>query len=307
MSRRHLAADRPLPLSNQDVAEQLDQVADLLEVQGANPFRVRAYRTAAQTVRTLPQPAHAILANRGIEGLLELPGIGESLARTIEQLSHTGRLGLLERLRGHDEPERLLQTVAGIGPDLARRIHEELGIESLPELEASACDGRLATVSGMGPKRIRAVRESLAGRYRRRPALAAGSLPKPPVSQPHIGELLDIDKEYREKARAGRLPRIAPRRFNPTGEAWLPVLHARRGERHYTALFSNTARAHELGTIRDWVVICRDDRRGNGQWTAVTARFGKLRGKRIVRGRDQECEDFYQSASKPADKAHRPP
>lgn len=105
-----------------------------------------------------------------------------------------------------------------------------------------------------------------------------------------MSELLDVDREYRSKARRRKLPRIAPRRFNPTLEAWLPVLHTQRGERHYTALFSNTARAHELGMTHDWVVVYRDDHGGDGQWTVVTARFGSLRGKRIVRGREDECQ-----------------
>jgi putative hydrolase len=109
-----------------------------------------------------------------------------------------------------------------------------------------------------------------------------------------VAELLDIDREYREKAAADRLPRIAPRRFNPTGEAWLPILHTDRDDRHYTALFSNTARAHELGMTDDWVVIYRDDRRSDGQWTVITSRFGQLEGRRIVRGREAECSTYYE-------------
>lgn len=62
-----------------------------------------------------------------------------------------------------------------------------------------------------------------------------------------------------------------------------------------TALYSNTAHAHELGMTKDWVVIYRDDRDGAGQWTVVTARYGSLRGKRIVRGREAECDAFYSS------------
>lgn len=62
----------------------------------------------------------------------------------------------------------------------------------------------------------------------------------------------------------------------------------------YTALFSNTARAHQLDMIRDWVVIYRDDQDGSGQWTVVTSQFGPLRGKRIVRGREAECQTYYQ-------------
>jgi putative hydrolase len=108
-----------------------------------------------------------------------------------------------------------------------------------------------------------------------------------------VSELLDTDRECREKARAGQLPRIAPQRFNPTGEARLPVLHTQRGSRHYTALYSNTARAHELGTTHNWVVIYRDDHEGHGQWTVVTARYGPLRGRRMVRGREAECGTYY--------------
>ena len=112
-----------------------------------------------------------------------------------------------------------------------------------------------------------------------------------------VAELLDIDQQYRRLARQGKLPRIAPRRFNPTGEAWLPVLHTQRDDRHYTALFSNTARAHELGTTHDWVVIYRDDDNDHGRWTAITAQYGRMRGRRIIRGREQDCEAHYKKAA----------
>jgi hypothetical protein len=290
-----------LPLDNARVARQLEAVAGLLEGHGANPFRVRAYRTAAQELRKLERPVHEILRTDGLDGLLRLPGIGQSLARSIEQLTLTGRLGLLERMQGQAEPERLLATVAGIGPHLARRLHEELGIETLEQLEQAAYDRRLADMPGMGPKRIRAIRESLAGRFRRRPQIPESVPRPPPRDQPPVAELLSVDEEYRRQARTGRLPRIAPRRFNPTGEAWLPVLHTERASRHYTALFSNTARAHELGTTRDWVVIYRDDHGGDGQWTVVTGRFGALSGRRIVRGRETECGDYYRQRAEPAE------
>jgi putative hydrolase len=65
------------------------------------------------------------------------------------------------------------------------------------------------------------------------------------------------------------------------------------GERHFTALYSNTARAHQLGTARDWVVIYRDDDGGLGQWTVITATTGGLRGRRVVRGREEECARHY--------------
>jgi putative hydrolase len=114
-----------------------------------------------------------------------------------------------------------------------------------------------------------------------------------------VHELLDVDEQYRRLARQGHLPRIAPRRFNPTREAWLPVLHTERGERHYTAMYSNTAHAHEVGATHDWVVIYRDDEDHGGPWTVITAGYGPLRGRRIVRGREDECRQFYPADSPP--------
>jgi hypothetical protein len=275
------------------VARHLDRTAELLEAQEANPYRVRAYRAAAEMLRGLKRPLYDILEAEGVAGLRGLPTIGESLARSIEQLLDTGKINLLEQLRGETGPERVFASVPGIGPTFAERIHEQLGIESLLELEAAAHDGRLAHVPGFGPRRVRAVRESLAGRLHNRPRTTSPACPHPAASQPPVVELLDVDQEYRQKARANQLPRIAPRRFNPTRAAWLPVLHTQRGPMHYTALFSNTAHAHELGAVHDWVVIYRDDADGAGQWTVVTAQYGGLKGKRIVRGREAECERYY--------------
>ena len=263
-------------------------------------FRVRAYHQAAVTVRGLKGRLASMLQAEGTAGLMRLPGIGKSLAHAIEHLVGSGRLPLLERLRGEERPEQVFATVPDIGAGLAKRIHEELGIETLAELEAAANDGRLAKVPGMGQKRIRAVRESLAGRFARRrrppPEMVAPSAANYDVP---VAELLDVDDQYRRLANQGKLPRIAPRRFNPTRQSWLPVLHTERGQRHYTALYSNTARAHELGTTHDWVVIYRDDH-DHGRWTVITAHYGALRGRRIVRGREAECREYY--AALPVDR-----
>jgi hypothetical protein len=95
-------------------------------------------------------------------------------------------------------------------------------------------------------------------------------------------------------ANTGSRPRlITPRRFNAARLAWLPVLHTDRGERHYTALFSNTARAHELGRTRDWVGLYADGSLEGRQWSVITSQRGRLRGRRIVRGREDECEGYY--------------
>jgi len=282
-------------LDNAAIRERLEEIAELLEAQKANPYRVRSYRMAAETIHDLPEEVDTLIEARGLEGLLALPGIGSSLARSIEGLAHTGHLAMLDRLRGDVKTEDVLTTVPSIGPELARRIHDQLGIESLLELEAAAYDGRLDRVPGFGRGRLLAVRESLAGRLRRRQASRPPRAQyRAPEDEPDVAELLDVDSEYDRKVRADRLPRIAPRRFNPAREAWLSILHTGRGHRHYTALYSNTARAHELGATHDWVVIYRDDHHGDGQWTVVTSHFGPLTGRRIVRGRESECRRYYE-------------
>lgn len=279
-----------MSVTNNEVARAFDEVASLLEEQGANLFRVDAYRRGAYTLRHLDRPVEQILEHEGIDGLQALPGIGEALARAIREYVTTGKLAMLERLRGEVEPESLLASVPGIGKRLAERLHEELGIETLEELEAAAHDGRLERFNGFGPKRLAGIRAALAqrlGRYRRM---------RPRHSTPPVDEILDVDREYREKARAGKLRKIAPRRFNPGGEAWLPVLHTRRGDHDYTALYSNTERAHRLGRTRDWVVIYYDGGADEGQCTVVTAQRGPLQGKRVVRGREDECLAYYRRA-----------
>jgi DNA polymerase/3'-5' exonuclease PolX len=102
------------PLSNEQLAAVLEEVADLLEAQGANPFRVRAYREGAQTLRQLKTPAHKILTDEGMAGLIKLPHIGRSLAHAIDHLVWSHRLPLLERLRGEHIPERMFATVPNI-------------------------------------------------------------------------------------------------------------------------------------------------------------------------------------------------
>ncbi len=252
---------------------------------------MEAYRKAALTLRGLDRPVSAILEEKGIEGLDRLPGIGPVLACAIRDLVVTGRLPMLERLRGESDPNALLASVPGIGAKLADRLHHELGIATLEELEAASFDGRLENVAGLGRKKITGIRDSLASRLGRTRRTAVNGRRE----EPTVSELLDVDREYRSRSLAGELPRIAPRRFNPRREAWLPILHTERGPRHYTALFSNTARAHSLGRTRDWVVLYADGERGERQWTVVTGFSGELGGKRIVRGREPECLEHYRT------------
>ena len=267
------------------VAERLREAAELLEQQQANPFRVGAYRRAAETVAGLGEDVAALLEREGIEGLDALPGIGAVLAQAIAQMVRTGRWAQLERLRGAVAPEELFRSIPGLGPELAHRIHEHLEVDTLEALELAAHDGRLEQVPGIGPRRAAMLRATLAGMLARtRPRR------RQTVREPAVELLLDVDREYREKDQRGALPRIAPRRFNPSAEAWLPILHTERGDWRCTALFSNTALAHELGRVRDWVVIYfHQDSGPEGQRTVVTETRGPLAGRRVVRGREAEC------------------
>ena len=200
---------------------------------------------------------------------------------------------MLDRLRGESDPITLLRTVPGIGKVTAGRLHDELGIETLEELEAAAHDGRLRNILGFGEKRLAGIRDSLATRLGRVRSQTLWT----DIGQPTVDEILDVDQEYQIKAAKGLLHRIAPRRFNPEHQVWLPILHTKRGKRNYTALFSNTPRAHQLGKTSDWVVIYYDRGEGERQCTVITATHSSLAGKRIVRGREAECLDYYYSLS----------
>ncbi len=282
---------------NRAVSAVLRETAELLKQQEANPFRVSAYRRAAETVDSLEVDLRGLTHRDGVEGLTQLPFVGRGIAAAIEEIVRTGRYSQLQRLRGSVEPEKLFQTVPGIGPELARAIHESLHVDTLEALELAAHDARLEQVPGVGTRRARAITASLASMLGRpvgfRQRRGKG---------PDIETLLSVDREYLAKAAAGKLATITPRRFNPEGESWLPVLHTSRNDWHFAVLFSNTGRAHELGKTHDWAVIYfYDGHHQEGQHTVVTETHGPLKGLRVVRGREAECRKFYKNRSRTAD------
>lgn len=279
---------------NIDIADALERVADLLEEQDAMPFRVTAYRKAAASIARWPESVAGVLASKGQAGLRALPGVGKSISAAVTELVRTGQLEMLERLERESSPEQLLASVPGIGPELARRIHEELGVRTLEELEQAAHDGHLERVEGFGPRRGQQVRDLLEarlGRARRGFARKRDGMDEGP--RPEVGLLLQVDEEYRRRAAAGALRTIAPRRFNPTGEAWLPVMQRTLEGWRVRALFSNTAVAHQQNATREWVVLYFDKDGEEGQCTVVTAHGGPLDGRRVVRGREVECLAYY--------------
>ncbi len=281
---------------NQDIADKLLEIATLLKVQRANPFRVNAYRNAANVIIDLPQPVSEIVARKDLQGLVALPGIGEGIARSIYEYVALGRMSRLESLKGGHDPVALFETIPGIGPKLAHRIIEHLHIDSLEALELAAHNQRLEKVPGFSPRKVAMVQAWLAqvfGQQRPRPQ------PQEPFTDPSVQLILHVDRQYRKKASDAELPMIAPKRFNPDGKAWLPVMHVSKQGWHFTALFSNTARAHQLNRTQDWVVIYfYDDQHHESQHTVVTETHGALTGERVVRGRESECREYYASANK---------
>lgn len=295
----------PTAATNEDIADVLARIADLLEAQDADRYRVNAYRRASRVICNLAHSAAEMAKSGADQKLEDLPNIGKSIAGTIRGYLNTGRSSLLERLEGQIAPENLLTTVPGIGEELAHRIHDQLDVTTLEELELAAHQGRLATVSGIGRRRAEAIRDSVnailnrstrrrAKRIRRFEQVAESTDGAALPVRPSVAVILEVDEVYRRRAAADELKTIAPRRFNPEGESWLPIMHVMNDGWQFTALFSNTARAHDLNKTRDWVVIYYERDGEEGQCTVVTESTGPLKGRRVMRGREKACRKYYE-------------
>jgi DNA polymerase (family 10) len=150
-----------VPVHNADIAAVFEEIADLLEIKGENPFRIRAYRNAARTVGALGRDLAALVA-RG-EPLPKLPGIGADLAAKIEEISRTGTSALLERLRKELPPAiTQLLKVPGLGPKRVRQLHDALAVNTIEDLRRAAGAGRIRELSGFGEKIEARIRDALA-------------------------------------------------------------------------------------------------------------------------------------------------
>lgn len=270
---------------NRDIADKLRQMAEIIAVTDDKPGRADAYRRGADAVEGLDRSIADILRTDGAMAVDTLPGVGPSIAAAIREIAINGQWLKLQRMRRELAPQQLLATVPGIGAELAAHVYDELGIDRLEDLEAAAYDGRLDAVVGFGDQRVLLVRAALAGILGR----VRSAAPNGP--EPEVALLLDVDREYRERAGRGELPLFAPRRFNPNDEAWLPVLETTREGWQMTAMFSNTERAHQLQKTRDWVVIrCRIEAHPERLFTVVTEPDdGSPGGQRVVRGRQGDA------------------
>ena len=222
---------RSLPF-NELAAERLREAATLLAYQDDNAYRVAAYRQAADAVAALDTDLRELLEAGGITALENIPGIGQRIAGGLAELARTGRWTYLERLRGSAEPRDIFCAIPGVGPVLAKRLHETLHVETLEQLEAAVHERRAKAVAGVGPRRMAILRAGLSQMLARIRPMRTG-----PADEPPVAALLDVDREYRAKVQANQLRKIAPRRFNPKGDAWLPILHTSRDKWHFTALF----------------------------------------------------------------------
>ncbi len=148
-------------MQNADIARQLDEVANLLEMSDGNPFKVRAYRNAARTVRDHPEPLAELVRAGGFD-LTELPSIGEGIAGEIEALVATGempqRRALIKKL-----PAGLLDLlrIQGLGPKRVRLLHEKLKVKTIADLGKAIEAGKVAKLAGFGPKMVEKIRSGL--------------------------------------------------------------------------------------------------------------------------------------------------
>ena len=157
-----------MTVRNAEVATAFEEMADLLEIEGANPFRVRAYRFAARTLRDLPAEVGEMVAKG--EDLTSLPGIGDDLAGKIKEILATGTAAAIEAQRKR-VPATLtgLLRIPGLGPKRVKRLAHELKIRSLSELQTAAQAGRVRTLAGFGEKTEQHILDALATRLAEAP------------------------------------------------------------------------------------------------------------------------------------------
>jgi DNA polymerase (family 10) len=148
-------------MQNAEVARLFDELADLLEIQGANAFRLRAYRNASRTIEGLTESI-ADLAAKGPSALTEIPGIGKELANKIVVIVETGELPQLEEAREKVPPGVVqMLRIPGIGPKKVAALFNELGVQTLDALKAAAQDGEVAKLKGFGKKTATIILEGL--------------------------------------------------------------------------------------------------------------------------------------------------
>ncbi|HUK41328.1 MAG TPA: nucleotidyltransferase domain-containing protein, partial [Candidatus Acidoferrales bacterium] len=193
-------------MENVEIAHVLTQYADLLEIEGADMFRVLAYRNAARTIESLSQPIVQLLDENKDLSKLKLPGIGKSMAEHIEEIVKTGTLQALVEIRKKLPPtlDELLE-IEGLGPKRTKQLYEQLKISSIKHLEQAIESGKLESVRGFGKKSVAKIRQAirnLAKRPQRFKLLDADQLVRPLLEYLRKGgsiERLEVAGSYRRR------------------------------------------------------------------------------------------------------------
>lgn len=149
-------------MDNEQIARRFNRMAALMEVRGEDPFRLRSYQMAAEAIETWPVAMQQIVAQEGIAGLLEIPGVGKALAGKIVELLERGTFDAWERLTA-ETPETVLDLLElpGVGPKTAATLNQKFKISSLADLRKFVDGGGLETVDGIGPKTADRIKASL--------------------------------------------------------------------------------------------------------------------------------------------------
>lgn len=187
-----------MPVQNSEIAEMLHEVADLLEIEDANPFRVRAYRNAARTIEGYAKRIYKMIDDG--DDLKEISGIGEDLAEKIKEVVDTGNLRFLEDLRART-PHSLIELlkISGLGPKRVQQLYQELNITNLQELQDALKSGKVSELDGFGNKTVENILE----------AIEVGSFGEKrtryDIAEQFVAPILDYLKslEYVEEAVAG--------------------------------------------------------------------------------------------------------
>ncbi len=238
----------PGTVHNADIAAALDEIADILEIEEANPFRVRAYRNAARVVNELPAETAAMVA-RG-EDLSELPGVGKDLAQKIGELATTGTTALLDELRGQMPPALVeVLRLPGMGPKRVKMLHDKLHIETLPQLQKALADGRVARLPRFGDKLAQRIRDAVAAKSATpgRMKLATAAQYAEPLAEflrklPGVQQVAIAGSYRRARETVGDIDIVA------TAKAAGPVLDA-------FAAYPEVARVMAQGPTRGTVVL----------------------------------------------------
>ncbi len=190
-------------MNNQDIANIFYRIAEILEIQGENPFKIRAYIKAAQTVESYTRELSEI---KDTEELKELPGIGEKIALKIKEMIETGKLEMYEKLKKSEFASLIaLLDVPGMGPKHVRLVYDKLGVKTIDQLEKAARRGKLRDLPGLGEKTEQNILKGIEQDRRHKERFPLGVIL--PKAESIVSELKKV-KEVKDVSLGGSLRRM---------------------------------------------------------------------------------------------------